>query len=367
MLSRGFPSTFANIKALYGDISKRNAIEKLVLGYARGSEMNGSATKEADADVTKRFEENVNYFLAQHYNYRLSRDLQTAEKYIDQALETSPEDVTYHLTKARIWKHRGNLSKAADIMDHARRLDEKDRYINTKCALYQLRNNQTDAALVTASKFTQNKAAGGPLGDLHEMQCMWYLLEDGKAYERRGALGVTLKRFHAVADIFEVWEDDQADFHAFSLRKGQIRAYVDMLRWEDALRSHPFFAEAAISAVRIYIRLVEDPRLAEASIAQANGDAASAKTTRKKAKREAERAEAEKKAALAKKGKPSTDEQHKKVDPDPKGTKFLQAQRPLEASMRFLRPLLEFSPGNFEGQTLGFEVYLRKGMWCVLL
>src|SRR5699024_12370493 len=54
-------------------------------------------------------------------------------------------------------------------------------------------------------------------------------------YLRQRKLGLALKRLHAVYHIFDVWQEDQFDFHGFSLRKGMIRAYVDMIRWEDRL------------------------------------------------------------------------------------------------------------------------------------
>jgi tetratricopeptide (TPR) repeat protein len=261
MLKKGVPSTFANIKALYSDDSKRATILDLVKGYA--SEAPGSDGSQANGNKPDRLKESSLYFLAQHYNYHITRNLPDALKYIDQALEISPKSVDYNQTKGRIWKHYGNTTKAAELMNYARELDEKDRYINTKCAKYQLRNNENDSAIKTMSKFTRNEAVGGALGDLHDMQCMWYLTEDGEAYRRQGRLGLALKRFKSIQDIFETWYDDQSDFHQFSIRRGQIRAYVDMFRWEDRLREHPFYARAAISAVKIYVTLYDDPSLAK--------------------------------------------------------------------------------------------------------
>ena len=369
MLNKGVPSTFPNIKALYADPSKKKIIEDLVLGYSSEKTMNGSAQGETNGSTTDRFQQSVIYFLAQHYNYHLSRDLKKAMGYIDQAIELNPKSVDFHQTKARIWKHLGNLQKAAETIEYARQLDEKDRYINTKCAKYQLRNNENAVALNTMSKFTRNETVGGPLGDLHDMQCMWYLLEDGEAYFRQGNFGLALKRFTAVSDIFDIWHDDQFDFHSFSLRKGQIRAYVDMVRWEDHLRDHPFFARAAISAVKIYLLLADKP---EASRSEQEKelqklDPAERKKAQKKAKKEQERfekAEAERKAAAATPKKATgADGELKKEDPDPNGIKLIQTKDPLEASLKFLTPLLEFSPKSIEAQHLGFEVHLRRRMY----
>ncbi|KAF2279639.1 N-alpha-acetyltransferas-like protein 15 [Westerdykella ornata] len=368
MFKKGVPSTFNNIKALYADPAKKAVIEELVLGYASGTSMNGSANGETNG-TSDRFEESVLYFLAQHYNYHLSRDLQKAMEYIDKLIERNPKSVDYNQTKARIFKHYGNITKAAETINHARELDLKDRYINTKCAKYQLRNNENDVALNTMSKFTRNEATGGPLGDLHDMQCLWYLTEDGEAYLRQRNLGLALKRFTAVADIFDIWQEDQFDFHAFSLRKGQIRAYIDMIRWEDHLREHPFFTRAALSAINIYLQLADNQGLSNGTEAAASQqDATERKKAQKKAKKELEKLakqEAEKKAKKA--NPPKDDGETKKEDTDPNGLKLLETKEPLEAALRFLTPLLEFSPKNIDAQNIGFEVHFRRKKYLLAL
>lgn len=369
MLNKGVPSTFPNIKSLYRDAEKMAVIEDLVLGYASDKKTNGSAKVETNGDTSNRFEQSVLYFLSQHYNFTRSRDLKKAAEYIDQLIEKDPKSVDYHQTKARIYKHAGNVQKAAETIEHARELDERDRYINTKCAKYQLRNNENDKALGTMSKFTRNETVGGPLGDLHDMQCMWFLLEDGEAYLRQQDFGHALKRFTAIADIFDVWYEDQFDFHSFSLRKGQIRAYMDMVRWEDHLRSHPFFTRAAVQAVEIYLKLADNPRMANPELFDLEQlDPAERKRAEKKAKKDkekAEKVEADKKAAAAaaKATAKADDGETKKEDADPTGEKLLQTKEPLEAALRFVRPMLELGPQNVEAQNVGFEVYLRRSKY----
>ncbi|RVX73101.1 hypothetical protein B0A52_02227 [Exophiala mesophila] len=369
---KGVPSTFANIKQLYTDSDKRDRIQSLVEGYASGkgpSQPNGTNIN-GDQDKS-HFESSVLYFLAQHYNYKLSRDLDRALDYAEKLIQLDPKSVDYHSVKARAYKHKGDLVKAAEVMDYARSLDEKDRAINTKSAKYHLRADQNEKALETASMFTQNKS-GGPLGDLIDMQAVWYLTEDGKSYLRQRKLGLALKRFHQVLAVFEIWQDDQFDFHNFSLRKGMIRAYVDMLRWEDRLRDHPFFSSAAISAVHAYILLFDNPDLQHGPIpstvngnASAELNAAERKKALKKAKREQEKmekAEADKKAAqkAAKPTPKSEDVDAKKEDKDPFGKTLVETKEPLKDASKFLAPLLEFNHQSVEVQAAAFELYIRK-------
>lgn len=374
LLHKGVPSTFANVKALYYDPSKRAMILRLIEGYAAGNlsdRTNGSTEAHINGDTTTVFQASVRYFLAQHYNYHLSRDLEKAMKIINEAIASKPESVDYHMTRARIWKHYGNTHNASESMEKARTLDIRDRYINTKAAKYQLRNNENATALDTMSKFTRNEAVGGPLGDLHDMQCVWYITEDGEAYMRQGKLGLALKRFTAIYNIFEIWQEDQFDFHTFSLRKGQIRAYVDMIRWEDHLREHPYFSRAATSAAKIYIMLHDQDHVANRS--QTNGvngnvgkpDSSGPKKAQKKARKdqqkqeqiEAEKKDAKKTNAVTPEGEP------KKEDKDPNGELLLQTSVPLTDAMKFITPLLEFSPKSIGAQAVGFEVFLRRSKY----
>ena len=373
MLHKGVPSTFANIKALYLDAEKRKMIQDLAESYATGThkpQANGSTEKQVNGDVSP-FEPYTLYFLAQHYNYHLSRDIAKAMDNINKALEIEPESVDFTMTKARIYKHYGNPAKASETMEKARLLDERDRYINTRAAKYQLRNNENDVALMTMSKFTRNEAVGGALGDLHDMQCIWYLTEDGESFLRQQKLGLALKRFTSIYNIFEIWQEDQFDFHRFSLQKAQIRPYVEMIRWEDHLREHPFYTRAALSAVKSYILLYDKPQLAHGQLTNGvngvngiNGgaDLAERKKASKKARKAQEKqdqVDAEKADAKKTAGVTSTSETAKK-DLDPTGEKLAQTTEPLQEAMKFLSLILESSPKNIEAQNVGFEVFLRR-------
>ncbi|KAF2722557.1 N-terminal acetyltransferase-like protein [Polychaeton citri CBS 116435] len=379
--TRGIPSTFANVKQLYADESKKQIIRELVEGYSKEEpkpnggleKANGNTDGPHKNDTSTNWQLSVNYFLAQHYDYHLSRDLAKAQKYIDKAISVNPSksDYTYAMTHARILKHSGDVSGAAAAMNAAREMDLKDRYINTKCAKYQLRNDQNAVATETMGLFTRKEAVGGPLGDLLDMQCVWFVTEDGESYARQRKYALALKRFKQIYDIFDTWAEDQFDFHTFSLRKGMVRAYVDMIRWEDVLREHPFFTRAALSAISILLQLYDNPALIKGS--HANGDAngesaAERKKAAKKAKKEAEKAEAERKLAAAKKATaPPKDEdgERKKEDPDPNGEELYKTitatpESILEEAMKFLRPVLELSPESVDGQVAGFEVNIRR-------
>lgn len=396
MLDRGIPSLFANLKHLYSDEFKKATLPELVEEYlvaAQAAADSTAAASETNGDAAAKTDSSKGvgaalFFLAQHYNYYMSRDLAKADEYCDRAIELDASSVDFNMTKARIWKHKGDLQKASEAMDHARSLDTRDRYINSKAAKYQLRNNENEKALKTVAMFTRPDSTD-PMGDLLDMQCIWYLTEDGEAFARTGNTGMALKRFHAIANIFDIWQEDQFDFHSFSLRKGMIRSYIELVRWEDRIREHPFFTRAALDAARLYVSMFDAAQAAAngsdangngtngdangSSAADAAADAAEKKKAAKKAKKAAEKAEREaaEKAAKAdpNKGKAATAEDGtaKKKDEDPLGLKLAATTTPLAEATKFIEPVLQFSPKNIEGQLAGFEIYLRREKYVLAL
>ena len=369
MLDKGVPSTFANLKHLYSNPMKKDVLPTIVQQYINGDKSTANNEPKRNGNTSKGASA-AYYFLAQHFNYYLSRDLDMAMENIEKAIELEPDSVDFHMTKARIWKHYGSTQKASEIMEKARTLDTRDRHINTKAAKYQLRNDENEAALKTMGMFTRAETVGGPLADLHDMQCMWFITEDGQSYARQGKLGLALKRFTSVYNVFDVWQEDQFDFHSFSLRKGQIRAYVDMIRWEDHLRDHPFYSRAALSAIDIYLKLHDKPLSNGTNgLGDANGDeVAERRRVAKKARKDAQKAERE---AAAKKNEPNKaakegDGETKNKDDDPDGVKLAASTEPLTDALKFLVPLLQFNPRSVDAQTAGFEVYIRRSQFWPL-
>ncbi|EWC48415.1 hypothetical protein DRE_02184 [Drechslerella stenobrocha 248] len=385
-LPRAAPSTFTSLKALYSDVPKRECLQQQVEDFlAKHREENPVEEAAKEGDKLTNGANNANsvliytlYYLSQHYDHWRIRDTDKALSYINEALELAPDNADQgelRLGLARILKHAGDTRKAMEEMDNARQKDKSDRYYNTKCSKYMLRNDCNDEAIKTMGLFTRNDV-NGPLGDLLEMQCVWYITEDGESYTRQGKLGLALKRFHAVYKIFEDWTDDQFDFHSFSLRKGMIRAYVDMVRWEDALWAHPFFRRAAVNAIRLYLLLNEKPHLAHGSLANGAGadavdfeslSTADRKKAMKKAKREAQRQEKAAVEAAAKAKDERRGGEEKRQDDDPLGAKLAQTAEPLEKALMWVKPLLEFSPRFLDGQTAGFDVYMKRGKYLLAL
>ena len=58
------------------------------------------------------------------------------------------------------------------------------------------------------------------------MQSVQFLIEDADSYRRNGDLAMALKKYHSLQKIFNEFEDDQFDFHGYSLRKFAVNIYL---------------------------------------------------------------------------------------------------------------------------------------------
>ena len=271
-LKRGVPSSFINVKPLYHDAAKMAVVERVVTAFYE-EEVPGLAPTVAV--WTK-------YFLAQHYLHK--HDLAAAQKFIDDAIEHSPTLVELYVVQARVLKHRGELAAAAAAMDAGRQLDLQDRFINSKATKYFFRANDVDRAIDTILMFTKvEDGAVNGCRDLHLMQVGWVLLESAEAYARLYAeavasapagaddaeaadasadtadiyRGLALKRFHAVVKLFDVFYNDQLDFHSYCMRRGTPRDYVDLVRWEDTIHATPIYGRAVRGLSALYLEIYE--------------------------------------------------------------------------------------------------------------
>lgn len=60
---------------------------------------------------------------------------------------------------------------------------------------------------------------------------------------------------------FEDIHEDQFDFHSYCIRKVTLRAYCDVLDWEDALWGQPYYRRAAEGTIRLYKTIYDDPSI----------------------------------------------------------------------------------------------------------
>jgi len=365
-LRKGVPSLFSDIKPLYKDASKVKLMGELMeenLSLLRTQQkLVGEA--EVDPPITILW---VLEYLSNHHDR--TGDSIKALAHINEALEYTPTVIDLHLTKARIFKHAGDLGAASDECEIARKMDLADRFLNTVSTRYALRADRRQVAESTVALFTKD---GDNPNNLFDMQCMWYEIEFGRSCLRNNAFGKALKKLKAVHTHFIDIIEDQFDFHTYCLRKMTLRAYVTLLRCEDTIYKHKFFVRAALSLIETYMALYDKPESACKDDADAELEGLTDKEKNKilqKRKKAAAKAaddsgssastdvndaDGKKKAEAKKKG-------GHKEDDDPDGEALAKVENPLDEATKYVALLQEHSGGLMETHILSVEVYARKG------
>ncbi|SPO20253.1 related to n-terminal acetyltransferase 1 [Ustilago trichophora] len=379
-LIKGVPSLFSDLKSLYQDPAKLSALEEIAetlrLEWAPSTAPSADGTDPPSSYLWSL------YYLAQHYSLTGASTL--ALHYIDSAISHSSTLPELHMVRARILKRSGDLLGASSAMSDARLLDGQDRFLNSKSAKYLLRTNDTVEAERIVGLFTKPDAPS-PTYDLNEMQALWYLTEEAEAFLRAGNVAMALKRLGQVEKTFQEFWDDQLDFHSYCLRKMTLRSYVNLVRFEDRLRSHPAFVRAASAAISIYTTLHDNPETApfiETSkpeeedpaligLSESEKKKALKKARQAEAKRlakaEAEAAEKKKKAEEAAANGETVDDEGPKPDPDPKGLDLFASvkEAPLKQAERWLRFLQVHAAERASTWEAIFEVALRERNWLL--
>ncbi|GMH64765.1 hypothetical protein TrRE_jg11195, partial [Triparma retinervis] len=174
-------------------------------------------------------------------------------------VEDEREGVDLHERKGRILKLMGDLEGACEVLDKARQVDLADRYINNKTTKYLLRAGKVEQAEKTIGLFTRHET--NAVNNLFEMQCSWFELEYARAMQESGSIGRALKKFSAVDRHFSDFAEDQFDFHNYCVRKTTLRSYISILRLEDHIWDHDFWARACKGIVDCYLWALENPDL----------------------------------------------------------------------------------------------------------
>ncbi|KAJ3204479.1 hypothetical protein HK099_001110 [Clydaea vesicula] len=375
-LLKGVPSLFVTLKDLYNEEWRIELIYQLLIKFYDNL-VNIQKFEESEEELAAPTATLwTAYFIAQHFDYL--RDSDKALEWIDVAIDHSPTLADACMIKAKILKHAGDKKSAAEAMNEARELDLQDRFINTKCTKYMLRNNEDLKAKETIGLFT--KADVDTIEDLKEMQCMWYFIELGKCYSSQYNFEKSLKTFKFVDKVFVDIFDDQFDFHSYCLRKMTLTDYGKLLKTEDTIKKNKFFVKSSLGALNCYEKILDKKLGKDSNIFNGESDESKLsvseqkKLARKQRKIEEkllkEKFEQESKnKENTKTNREKTDEKKsnadtKKIeDDDPEGKKILELDIDIilkEAIKTFLEPLLEFSPSLIEGWCFGIEFYTRQ-------
>jgi len=344
-------------------------ITSLVDGFVDSLETNGSfPNKEGKQPPSTLlwtwYLRSILHELAAHYS--------DAIKYIDKCLDQTPTAVDMYEVKGRLIKAAGDINSAAECLDKGRELDKQDRYINNQTVKYMLQAGKEDVALERMALFTRHES--NPEQNIFDMQCYWYEMELAACHARKKNMGKSLKKYMAIEKHFEDFNDDQFDFHSYCIRKVTLRAYIDVLRWEDNLWGHDVYAQAAEGIIRNYLDLYHnppkdttedaEPDYSKMTAVERKKAKAQARKRKKKAEKKAEEEAAEEKDSKKKSNDKSNPPKIKDTDPD---GKELLAKDPLEEAKKYVATLVKNAPNRISTWLCQYDVAILRGKYFMAL
>lgn len=176
------------------------------------------------------------------------------------------------------------------------------------------------------------------------------------------------------------------------LRKTTLRAYVDMLRYQEEICGHRFFTRAAHAIIQVYLTIFDKPAeeqnggdtgvdgaddLSKLSAKERRALKKRQKRAAAKAKKreeaEAKRIADEKEAAKAKESSTTANATSEAAKANnlkesiPDGTKLAEDPDPLGAAMKMVKKLQQHARSDINTHLAALEVFSRKGRYLLVL
>ena len=335
------PSLNSVLKSLYADSARVAVVERVFTEWENKLDADdatpfvGAAVVAEDKCATRMWALWVKLFLASHF--RRSGKHELALAYIEKCIAHTPTVEMLYLEKAEILGAMGKDKEAAEAADMGRLLDLQDRYMCNEAVRFFLRANDIATADARMALFLKPTDVS-PL-DVHltmfENQVHWYSLELGNCHLRQGdALGA----LEALLQLERQHEDNHnelQDFHAYTLRRSNIHAWLDVIQTEDNFHRTQFFLQFAPSLIRSYLLLADDG-------------------VEKCQSRRVKRPDFEEK-------KPSPEEQKRLAKLVKEHVPAVDTTVPLEKCKPYVAALQAHLPTWAETHELAFEVALRRG------
>jgi len=255
------------------------------------------------------------------------------------------------MMKGKILKHTGDLWAAASAYEFGRKLDLADRYINCETTKYLLQAGRFEEAEKIVVLFS--KTEGEYQASLFDMQTMWYETAAGQAYLKAKNYKMALKKFACPELHWESVKDAQLDFHAYCLRRHTLRAYLEMLDFEDKLGGQEFFVKATLGMVHTYLAMHKDPAPKTAEELAYEG---MTKEQQRNYRRKQAREKAKK--AAEKKTKKTKQLSNKLEEPDEE--MLYNVESPLAEAWKRVQTLQKRNPDRLETHLAHFDVAMAR-------
>lgn len=152
---------------------------------------------------------------------------------IDASIIIYPESIDLLMLKAHVQKAMELFEQADNTILSVKDKISFDKFCVSKVAKYLIRYGSISEAQELIGKFVQKPNQKERMGDLHEMQAVWYLIEMADRLFKDEKLLFAACFYRKIELIFAEFIDDQLDFHGYSLRRMSFIEYINFLRFLD--------------------------------------------------------------------------------------------------------------------------------------
>jgi len=360
-LPKGIPSLFRNLRWLYVFDSKKRSFEIIINRFLANLE---SCLKFSISDDSKQYPSSLLWtykFAAEHYDH--CGQYEKALELVNKGIDHTPTAIDLYVTKSKILKHAGEIKAAFRVTDYARRLDLADRYLNSRAVKYAFKAGDVETAKSIVVLFLKERDTE-QLHALFEMQCNWYEIAFGESLKQSGTFGKALKNFFAVHKHFDDYFEDQFDFHQYCIRKMTLNAYVESLKFGDAVKNHKFYFRATKNIVEIYLHLARQKlsktssEIDERKLSEADKKKLAIKT--KQAKAKAAKEDVTKKAASKRDVSKRSEAARKYEEEDPDGLKLLNVSDYLSEAAKWVKDLELHCASFLDSHALAVKIHVSR-------
>lgn len=177
---------------------------------------------------------------------------------VNSALESYPDSNDLAFIKAHIQKEMGAFKDANETVSKIKNSVTGDKFSVSKVAKYMMRYGSITEAQELMGKFIQKPDQKERMGDLHEMQAVWYLIEMADRLLKDQKFLYAACFYRKIEMIFAEFIDDQLDFHGYSLRRMSFIEYINFLRFLDnQLKTSKILMRAHIGVSRCLMKIID--------------------------------------------------------------------------------------------------------------
>lgn len=166
-----------------------------------------------------------------------------------EAIEHTPTFIEAWQFKAKIYAALGDDSAAEEAFISAHSLDTADRFLNAECARYVLKNGKHEEANDIMKRWSIDQQTDEL--NTFDLQNIWYEVESANSYYAKGEYLKAFQLFNFIQKHIDTMHKDVYDLHFYTIRKFNLRAYMNIKNMQDSIRKNIYVQKGMIGYIKV--------------------------------------------------------------------------------------------------------------------